>query len=627
MHQAREAGTDDWSHRVRFRTWSRQLPTVHEAVEVPFKPKRGGLAFHEGGKQVAIHSDDTSIPNRVWNLAENLVEAPDRTAHWQSRHRDALAANGNTIVHLGGSDYQIVDTDNTTVHTFQAQGPTPPRLFAGGGSVLYQKSKKELVWRTLGIQGKDRIIEFNIDNGGVRTFAGSPNGSTFVVAGIHQMHLWRTAKMDKPAYEIRAFETEVLDVAYSPDSSMVLSGSGGALKLWSALDGNALFEMPVESEVCGVAFSPLGRFFAASQSNGLVRFWSVPDAVGQIGLPSPKANNFRVAISPDGSLVAPVGIWFEQGQDTVRAYHLHDNARAGTAIRPGGWVHAGQFDPNNRELVLATSAPESTIKAVRPNAKTLAEPGRIQWFDAESGRATSDAIGTSSAIFDLAFSPDGKQLIALSGDGHLLMIDAAQRTVMHSLSLGAPIFMSIQPVVHERIVYHPDGTRFAVLLNEPFVRLISAKTGEVLHRYACKSFASDLAFSPDGHNLAIGDGEKASVWQIGEATSPLQSTETGERVVAVDFSPDGKRLALVGEDQAARLWDWKRDSLVCPAMPHPDDVLDVKFLPSGRAILTVCRNPVRFRGRLRIWEAKTGSLMAPPLPDDGLLTPWSRSLA
>ena len=48
-------------------------------------------------------------------------------------------------------------------------------------------------------------------------------------------------------------------------------------------------------------------------------------------------------------------------------------------------------------------------------------------------------------------------------------------------------------------------------------------------------------------------------------------------------------------------------------MMHPDDVLDVRFMQSGKALLTVCRNPAAYRGRLRAWESATGQLLAPSI--------------
>ena len=74
-----------------------------------------------------------------------------------------------------------------------------------------------------------------------------------------------------------------------------------------------------------------------------------------------------------------------------------------------------------------------------------------------------------------------------------------------------------------------------------------------------------MAFSPDGKRLAAASGDgTVRVWELGTARVSLTlsiqlslppDTLTLINVHDVAFSPDGTRLATVGHDNTAQIWD------------------------------------------------------------------------
>jgi hypothetical protein len=65
--------------------------------------------------------------------------------------------------------------------------------------------------------------------------------------------------------------------AFSPDGSLLVTGAGSQLKLYSAANGALLAGLPANiGVILDVQFSPDGRLLATLGEEGVIRLWGVP---------------------------------------------------------------------------------------------------------------------------------------------------------------------------------------------------------------------------------------------------------------------------------------------------------------------------------------------------------------
>jgi DNA-binding beta-propeller fold protein YncE len=133
-------------------------------------------------------------------------------------------------------------------------------------------------------------------------------------------------------------------------------------------------------------------------------------------------------------------------------------------------------------------------------------------------------------------------------------------------------------------------------------------TGEILHRFQLPQKGCSIRFSPDDKLLAVGHyngailfnavtGEK--LYDIAFSSRPL--------VLGIDFSPDGKKLALATWDNKAYIWDVEKNSQIL-YLPFGKKLFGIAFSPDGRYVFAG-GELTNTKVTARLWDAESGKVM------------------
>jgi len=114
-----------------------------------------------------------------------------------------------------------------------------------------------------------------------------------------------------------------------------------------------------------------------------------------------------------------------------------------------------------------------------------------------------------------------------------------------------------------------------------------------------------LAFSSDGQQLIVSGYHELTVWNPENGQLLRRIPNVGQRTYAIEFSPDGKTLAVAcgapGRLGETRLFDPATGKLRSVLGATSDVVLDLAFSPSGERLAVASAD-----GLLRVFDGATG---------------------
>ncbi|EGJ34237.1 MULTISPECIES: caspase family protein [Moorena] len=259
------------------------------------------------------------------------------------------------------------------------------------------------------------------------------------------------------------------------------------------------------------------------------------------------------------------------------------------------------LDKVRERNILQGYTADVTDIAFSPDGKQIlsgSDDGKVRLWNTETGQLIHTLEGHTDDVTDIAFSPDGKQILSGSDDRTVRLWDTETGQLIHTLEGHTNDINAI--------AFSRDGKQILSGSFDKTVRLWDTETGQLIHTLEGHTYlVTDIAFSPDGKQILSGSRDK---------TVRLWDTETGQLIHtleghtndinAIAFSPDGNKILSGGDDNSLRLWDTESGQLIHTLQGHANHVTSIAFSPDGNKILSGGDD-----NSLRLWDTESGQLI------------------
>jgi RNA polymerase sigma factor (sigma-70 family) len=412
----------------------------------------------------------------------------------------------------------------------------------------------------------------------------SPDGLTLATPGEDKICLWEA----DTGKELRTIGAERCErICFSPDGTHLASQSGTPavrLDIWDATTGEKIRSWQVPEKASFVSkpvFTKDGTRLITGDRDHAIRFWDVATGKEQKKVDLGSTMPHRLAISPDGSLLAATGldekgnpesrirlIDVAQGKEKLKLSVLESTDRFGhrqgfgeIAFTPDGTllVAAGIdeclifFDPatGKEKQRLGNGFTNPGALVVAPDGKTIASvvgSRKIRLADLASGLSLFDISMTPPALHGLDFASDGQTVAIAGGNKTITIWDAGTGKEARRLEGHAGVVTGMSLAV--------DGNTLVSAAEDKTVRFWDLKTGKELRKFDNLVGLQRGSLAPDGKTLALVAKGSKSIRLVAAANGQETHTLTGlDEWYGAEFTPDGKSLVAWSAAHEFHIWN------------------------------------------------------------------------
>jgi WD40 repeat protein len=566
---------------------------------------------------------------------------------------------------------------------FRTAGEIKSVAFFPDGRTVAAASDDGLVCLFESESGKE-IRRFRGHNQGVRSLAISPDGKT-LASGSYDLtiRLW-DAGTGKQLYEHYCPRGVALHLSFSPDGKTLASSHRNrAVVLIDTATGKEIRAWSAHSNwVTAVAFAPDGQTLATASRDRSIILWK-GDTGAEIRRIETGFSVNAVLFSADGAgalAAGASGFIYEFDIATGKERRMFPGrqgsiatlARAGDTLAScgnDGTVCLWDLASGKERRRITASAEPLFALALSADGKRVATAaaGRQSlrvWHTADGKEISAGPQAHEAKITSLAFSPDGKALVAAGADRRLSLWSAGSGKLLHLRpSYGQAV---------DSLTFAPDGKTFAYVADDRSIRLCQAESGQEDRRFELTGPASfvSLTFANDGepqawttgiptamqpmfnrfvtqnqwYNLYLTDlatnkpvntfepnmarfqadpAVMANLIQKGPTAWPWHSGA----ISSVSVSGDRATLATGSHDNTIGIWRMGTGKLLGKMTGHTARLQFVAFAGDDRTLVSAADD-----GTIRLWELATRTeVLASPAPANTVrtltLSPDGRTLA
>jgi len=435
------------------------------------------------------------------------------------------------------------------------------------------------------------LVAFGDETGPVTTIAEAATGKVIEKLGSGDGSIW--------------------DVAFSPDGTRVAStGADTNVRIWDVASGDLLDTIAAHhGGVENLDWSDDGTRLATASDDGTARVFDVGNGAGRqlvsVADAETREGIQSVAFSPDGNRImtgdgsmTAVKIWDvspEAGAEWLSVAiapaspggGFVDGGRAVVASDGNGTAAAWQLASGKQVRRFVPSAPRGEGRggvALSADGSAVAasgDPGYpvVAWDTTTGAQLFTYSPGDSDMVMGLQWSPDGQRLAVAetpAGGGRITILDRSCNVVA-TLRNDANVFT-------DAMAFTPDDRLLvAHLIRDALpgaTRIWDIATKRTI-RYLPTS-AQAITVDPTG-TWIVTSGQPSTDLVVWDAAGlkQIRTISTPAVVMAIAYSPDGKRLAAAGIDGVVRVWDTATWTPRASLRGHSTFVRSVAFSPDG----------------------------------------------
>ncbi|MBW4472485.1 MAG: caspase family protein [Stenomitos rutilans HA7619-LM2] len=456
----------------------------------------------------------------------------------------------------------------------------------------------------------------------------SPNGRFLAAATAKQVQLWSVAT-GQPWQQFKADGELKSDAypephtvpqddgtdrfAFSPDSrQLVVVGHGlgddrslAVARLWDVQSGGLLSSLNGHSgAIEAVQFSGDNSLLATASADGATRLWATEPGSE---FPLLKMNNRPIQWAAFRQLPTQEPAKSIPSMTLARSSLLPSASRTTSVERFGGMVTVAV------DGTLQTWNPTTAMMRPDEAERVMSEPADQLWRPARlAGKKLFNFLNFLGSSNDSTRSLQRSPVSPTSMLYNQLPVPAASSALPSS---------AVNPVLLVSQVGSTTANKF------PPDEAELVRNSEWLRRnLSSDAKLASVAFSVDAQVLATAANGIVEIWQAPtnqplkhisrlDAIPPSFATASGlpkqtvlskrPLVRQLAFSPDGRTLLGVGNDQTIYVWDVSSRKLLQRLQGHEDIIEQAQFSPDSQRVLSASRDRTA-----RIWHIGSGKLMA-----------------